>query len=253
MIKNKVSYPFQSMCGRPERTKKWLLFPLSVLFHGVVVAIVIIQPLLNADRELPEIHYVSLISMQQPPAVLPPVTSGGKRSGKPKTARANDKPKPKPEELLKVNRFVAPVEIPQDIQDEELFGRNEGYGDGVEGAADIPGLEIADANGVRGLIGGGEEEGGLERLSVVKTPRLIKKIDPQYPNAARISRTQGVVIIEAVTDVYGNVIKARVVQGNPLLRNAALEAVRKWVYEPYIINGIPKPVTFYAHVVFELN
>jgi len=64
---------------------------------------------------------------------------------------------------------------------------------------------------------------------------------------------EGSVNIEAVTDIFGKVIKARVVSGHPLLVAAAVQAVKQWVYEPYIINGVPRPVVFTASVSFRLT
>jgi outer membrane biosynthesis protein TonB len=48
-------------------------------------------------------------------------------------------------------------------------------------------------------------------------------------------------------------MKARIINGHPLFRSAAMEAVKKWVYEPYIIDGIPKPVVFTVTVHFRLD
>jgi TonB family protein len=64
---------------------------------------------------------------------------------------------------------------------------------------------------------------------------------------------QGNVVINATTDIYGRVIQAQVINGHPLLRQAALTAIRQWVYEPYILNGVPRPVRFTVVVKFNLN
>jgi len=44
---------------------------------------------------------------------------------------------------------------------------------------------------------------------------LIKQIKPVYPQIALTARIQGVVIIEAMTDIYGRVRQARVISGHP--------------------------------------
>jgi len=87
----------------------------------------------------------------------------------------------------------------------------------------------------------------------IKPPRLIKQVPPQYPIGAVKARIEGVVRIEAVTDIYGRVMKINVIAGHLLLRSAAVQAVKQWVYEPYIINGLPKPVMFIVSVHFRLN
>ncbi|MCK7466846.1 MAG: energy transducer TonB [Desulfosudis oleivorans] len=87
----------------------------------------------------------------------------------------------------------------------------------------------------------------------MQRPQKIKEVKPVYPQIALTARIQGVVIIEAMTDIYGRVRDARVISGHPLLNDAALSAIKQWVYEPYILNGIPKPVIFTATVTFTLQ
>jgi len=66
----------------------------------------------------------------------------------------------------------------------------------------------------------------------VKEPRLINRVEPAYPPLARQTHMEGTVLIEAVLDEQGNVVEAKVVSGPPLLIQAAMDAVRRWKYEP---------------------
>jgi protein TonB len=68
-----------------------------------------------------------------------------------------------------------------------------------------------------------------------------------------MTRTQGTVILEATTDIYGRVVGVRVLRSLALLDAAAVEAVRQWVYEPLLLNGRPRPVTFTVTVRFVLK
>ena len=64
-------------------------------------------------------------------------------------------------------------------------------------------------------------------------PRKIKaKVDPKYPELARVYQLKGIVKIEATVLPDGSVKKTRVVGGSPLLAGAALEAAKQWKYEP---------------------
>ncbi|MBE3119909.1 MAG: TonB family protein, partial [Candidatus Atribacteria bacterium] len=63
----------------------------------------------------------------------------------------------------------------------------------------------------------------------------------------------GVVILEATTDVYGRVAGVRVLRSLALLDAAAVDAVRQWIYEPLVVNGRPRPVTFTVTVRFVLK
>ena len=90
-------------------------------------------------------------------------------------------------------------------------------------------------------------------LTTIRPPRLIKRVNPDYSPIAIAAHVSGPVVIEAVTDIYGRVREARVVSGHALLSASALEAVREWIYEPYLVNGIPKPVSFTVTVTFTLE
>jgi TonB family protein len=91
------------------------------------------------------------------------------------------------------------------------------------------------------------------KIASVKQPKLIRRIPPVYPPAALKAEIRGKVVIEAITDIYGHVIKATVISGHPILGQAARQAVLQWVYEPYIFNGIPKPARFLVAVNFDLK
>lgn len=96
-------------------------------------------------------------------------------------------------------------------------------------------------------------ENAVRAIGEIKPPRLIREVPPDYPEIARQSGVQGVVILEAVTDEAGNVAWVRVLRSIPLLDQAAMDAVRQWKYEPYIVEGKPKGVIFTVTVRFKLK
>ena len=87
----------------------------------------------------------------------------------------------------------------------------------------------------------------------VKPPKQVKRVNPEYPVAALSSRVQGVVILEATIGADGRVSDVRVVRSIPLLDTAAVEAVRQWVYEPTVVNGVRNPVIISVAVAFKLT
>jgi TonB family protein len=87
----------------------------------------------------------------------------------------------------------------------------------------------------------------------IKPPKLIKKVDPIYPQEAKDAGIEGTVILEATTDIHGKVMKTHILRSIPELDQAARDAVMQWVYEPMVIDGNPKGVTFTVTVVFELD
>ncbi len=87
-----------------------------------------------------------------------------------------------------------------------------------------------------------------------KGPRLIKKVNPVYPEEARKAGIEGTVILEATIDTQGKVTKVKVLRGeNDLLNKAAIEALRQWEYEPIIVEGKPMQFAFTVTMRFTLH
>ncbi len=95
--------------------------------------------------------------------------------------------------------------------------------------------------------------GGIRTLGETHAPRLIKSVDPVYPEVARQARVEGNVILEARTDVYGRVQSVKVLRSIPLLDQAAIDALRQYEYEPAVVDGEPQPVTFTITMRFTLE
>jgi protein TonB len=68
---------------------------------------------------------------------------------------------------------------------------------------------------------------------------LLKRRDPEYPKLARESGASGVVEVIATIGTDGRVKSVQVVKGHPLLRQAAIDAVKSWTYRPTMLNGAP--------------
>ena len=87
----------------------------------------------------------------------------------------------------------------------------------------------------------------------VKEPKLVRRVEPTYPPLAMQTRMQGTVIVDAVIDEHGDVTEVKVVSGPPLLIQAALDAVRRWKYEPTYLNEQPVAVQLNVTVAFKLS
>ncbi len=83
---------------------------------------------------------------------------------------------------------------------------------------------------------------------------LVRKIEPQYPQMAKIARVQGAVLLAALIGKDGTIQNLHVVQtASPLLNQAAMDAVKQWKYKPYILNGEPVEVDTNITVNFTLS
>lgn len=75
--------------------------------------------------------------------------------------------------------------------------------------------------------------------------KLIKRMEPVYPDYARNIPVRGPVVLEVVVNEKGEVVEAKIVKGgNPVVQKPVHDAVIQWSYAPYFMNGRPVPVKF---------
>jgi TonB family protein len=104
-----------------------------------------------------------------------------------------------------------------------------------------------------GGVTGTDQKPAVRAMGDIKPPKLIKLVKPVYPDEARKAEVEGVVIVEATTDIYGRVTHTKILRSIPLLDQAAIDAVKQWVYEPMIIEGEPRGVIFTVTCTFRLD
>lgn len=80
--------------------------------------------------------------------------------------------------------------------------------------------------------------------------KLMHSVPAQYPSMARQLHIEGEVLVSLDVDASGSVSAARAVSGAPLLRAAALDAVRQWKYQPATLGDKPIPSTETVKVNF---
>jgi len=81
---------------------------------------------------------------------------------------------------------------------------------------------------------------------------LRHEVRPDYPEAARQASVQGLVVLDAVIDEAGTVTQTSIVSGPSALSTAAVDAVRWWRYDPYLVNGQAVPVETTITLNFQL-
>jgi protein TonB len=82
---------------------------------------------------------------------------------------------------------------------------------------------------------------------------LLAPIRPEYPVMAKMTHTEGIVVIEAVISPSGMIESARVLSGPAMLQGAALEAVRQAHYRPFMLNAQPTEVQTTVRIVFRIG
>jgi len=95
----------------------------------------------------------------------------------------------------------------------------------------------------------------IPRGGDVVMSNLVHQVQPVYPVLAQKTRTQGIVLLEAVILRDGTIDPARirVIKGHVLLNDAAIEAVRQWRYKPTLLNKEPVEVLTTITVNFTFN
>jgi protein TonB len=250
-IRRKEATMLQDALFVPDRhlRDKAAALPAAALAHAVALTLLITLPLLRVG-ELPKVDISDVIVVPALPATpLPPPKA---RSGDP-GARMVRKRVPIVSPGI---RLAAPVDIPVGIVAEESLGTG-GAEFGIPGGVDYGG---AGGDVPANLLGaalydlvGDVEPVAIRAVGESRAPKLVRRVEPDYPEIARQARVEGVIVLEATTDVYGRVTAVRVLRSIPLLDEAAVAAVRQWIYEPLMINGRPRPVTFTVTVRFVLK
>jgi protein TonB len=240
---------FQDALFLPERNlrAKAAALPIAALIHALALTLMVTLPLLRV-RDLPNVDVSDVLVVPVLPSTpLPPPKA---RSGNPGSRISARRVAVVAAQAW---RF-APVEVPSGIVEEDLGSGGADFG--IPGGVDYGTGEGMPVNllgaGLYDLIGKPAESPVLA-VGDVKPPRLVHRVEPDYPAIPREAHIQGIVILEATTDIYGRVTSVRVLRSVPLLDEAAVDAVRQWVYEPLLVNGRPRPVTFTVTVTFVLK
>lgn len=219
---------------------------VSCVAHAAGIAALVGAPFLS-DAELPP------PAMAPPgPTMLPPVVlaSGGGSRAVSRPAPVPRKPQPARVALPADSATAAPGD------DEELVPQCSDCEGGLpgdpvgDGPGDGPGL----GHGFGPVTPGAEPDLARPvRISSLTPPRRLVYVEPQYPEAARRTRIDGFVILECVIDARGRVVDVQVLRGRPLLDEAAVAAVRQWIYAPTLLGGVPVPVVMTVTVRFEVS
>jgi periplasmic protein TonB len=236
----------------------------SVTLHLSLTALVLVLT----------VQHATTIEARKPATVLiaaPPLPGAAPRA----SPVATPAPVPRVPHLKRKSFFVqgkltAPVAIPK-VAVAKRNGDDTGAPDLIEGGspAGLPGGVLGGQIGgmpggvLGGVLGGAPgspappvaeaSKSGILRIGGdVKRPKAIYAPEPDFPALARHAHISGTVILDAVIDEHGNVVKLRPVDGNGLLLASALKTVAQWKFEPTYLNSRPVAVEMEVTVAFHL-
>jgi protein TonB len=227
--------------GRIKTNQKWTGLISTVVQLGLVGFLVLL-PLIFTEA-LPKGQLTTWLVAPPPPPPPPPPAA------------------PQIQHVQKVSEIVdgalrTPTKIPKVVKmiTEEEAPQPSGIVGGVVGG--VPGGSSS------GVIGG--IIGSTTPAPKVATPQKQRissgvmeglkthDVTPTYPPMARMTHIQGDVILQATISKTGVIENLRAVSGNPILIQAAMEAVKQWRYKPYILNGDPVEVETQVRVQFHM-
>jgi protein TonB len=237
--------------------QRWTTKLVSAVGHAAVIIALVLSTLYATDA-LPEPRESMAVfigaPVPPPPPPAPAVAEPQPKRVKPVVTRAAA---PRPAPVIAKAPVAAPVEAPASITPET----------GLEGgefapAAIEPGFETGIPGGVAGGVLGGmitalpppppKPAAPVRVGGAISTPRLIHRVDPEYPPIAVSAMIEGMVILEATVDSNGAVSDTRVLRSHGVLDQAAVDAVQQWRYEPLTLNGRAMPFVLTVTVSFSL-
>ncbi len=90
-------------------------------------------------------------------------------------------------------------------------------------------------------------------LSDIEPPKLMTRVTPVYPTEAKKAGIEGTVILGATIDGEGKVTDVKILESIPGLDQAAIDALKQWIYYPVWLNNQPVIYSFTVAVKFSLK
>jgi protein TonB len=231
--------PESSKHGK-ETKRKSAFFFATLAIYGIALLASVVGAILYFDPAMAGMLDVQTMLAPPPPPSAPP----------PPAPQLVVKNIPTPE-------IFAPPEKPKDIPDPTTVKARPVISPVVTGVpGGVPG-------GLSTGVIGGTPKGGDEppppppppKPTPEPTPKPVQKISsgvlqgmaikkpaPPYPPIAKAARASGAVVIQVLISEDGRVEQAEIQSGHPLLRDAALQAARQWVFRPTTLSGVPVKV-----------
>jgi protein TonB len=234
-----------------DRPAKSLAFLASVSLESLALSLAILIPLAQTNH-LPDFHWKSL-SVAAPPRPLAPA---------PVVQRSSNTTLAGPVYSRRVFTFTpTPTSIGNRTDSGETFSVEPPGPIGFAAPSSAGGIEIDKFITMPAVprlshLPAITPPPPAEPLRVggdVQRAKLVKKVIPEYPALAKTARVSGVVHLLGVIAKDGTIQNLQLISGHPLLARAAMEAVRKWVYEPTLLNGQPVEVIAPIDVNFTLG
>ena len=233
--------------GGKLKTKRGRTTSISFVIQAVIIGVLVLIPLLFTEA-LPKAMTMTFLAAPPPPPPPPPPPAAVVHVKKVETDMVNNQlrtPTKSPKQVKMIKEDTTPPPV-----DAGVVG---GVPGGVPGGSmgGVMGSILANNNAPAPKVQAPQR---IRVSSGVTQGLLVRRVEPQYPQMAKIARVQGAVVLNAVIGKDGAIQNLHVERSaSPLLNQAALEAVKQWKYRPYILNGEPVEVDTTITVNFTLS
>jgi len=220
---------------------------VSITAQLCAVAVILAIPLLHPEvLPIPHIISATLAPPPAPPPPAPPIHLETRAATAPPSAPIA----PVASEATSIVRdFIHPTGAAVDappLPVTDLGNRDSSLPPGINSAPASPYVTV----GPSSVTPSGAP---LHISSGVLAGNLLAPIRPEYPQIAKITHTEGTVVVDAIISRTGDIESARVVSGPTMLQNAALAAVRQARYRPFLLNGQPTEVQTTITINFRMG
>lgn len=235
--------------SRPTiRTNRSATTAASVALQSVLLGLAVLTPLIYTEA-LPH-NKMFVFDLPLPPRGVPPAARTQEAHQQPSVMRSDANRGPLrlpdriPTHLTDIPEVAAP-DIGQETSANSVVTGTRGPGPSV-----VPeGL----LNSHSAVVPQSQAAPRVTMSRGVTQGHLILRVEPVYPQIAIRARIQGEVVLRAAIGRDGAIQNLSIVSGHPMLAQAALDAVRRWRYQPFLLSGQPVEVDTEVTVRFRLG
>lgn len=239
----------QSVVAQGTDTRRSAVtLPVSIGLHVVAITSALFAAVWHVDfpsaspDQFEQFHNAPMIKI---PAANPQQPKQPQaQAAPPRVARVDVPPTVIPQNIPQLD---APPSTPSDIPADPTSTA-------VGAGSDVPGL-----SGVGGPGGAGDDPVAVGEPprwvgADVKAPIVITRVEPVYPPLALKMHLDGLVIVTATIDRFGNVIDAKILHStNQLFERSALDAVQRWKFKAGTYHGQAIDTIFNLTVSFKVT
>jgi protein TonB len=229
---------FESAGRIRTRSRRWMV--ATFLLNGTILVGLILIPLIHPEALQPQ-ALAFLLTTPPPPPTPPPQPKETQRAFHGASEMQAGVMLASPRILREIMMNSGPEQGP----DGPILTMDQGIGVAQDGAG-----VFANRKGPQVVR---EAQGPVRVSSMVAAGYGIYRPLPPYPAIAKAAGVEGTVVLQATISKTGTIENLRVVSGPVMLRQVALDTVREWRYQPYLLDGLPVELETTVNVVFKMS